>query len=230
VVRFIVFGNSSAIWLPIVWISFSIEGIQAGNSTTGHKIYFPKKTKVRSFIEYKDALRKMKVVIDQEERRKMILNQMGRKLATIKAELHPDEGLLERLIYDIEYPHVILDLFTMHGFPTETEEEAMMTLNFIKSLKWCHFAYVFVVKIFPNTDLAKLAIDHGVSPEAISRSDKLALHELPDTLPFDKGFTLKYQAAFFNEYFFLILRMITAEIKPKIIISPSKPGVEKPRL
>jgi radical SAM superfamily enzyme YgiQ (UPF0313 family) len=100
-----------------------------------------------------------------------------------------------------KYPHVILDLFTMHGFPTETEEEAMMTLNFIKSLKWCHFVYVFVVKIFPNTDLAKLAIDHGVSPEAISRSDKLALHELPDTLPFDKGFTLKYQAAFFNEYF-----------------------------
>jgi glycyl-tRNA synthetase beta chain len=92
-------------------LSFSIEGIQAGNSTTGHKIYFPRKIKVRSFSEYKDALRKMKVVIDQQERRKMILNQIGRKLATIKAELHPDEGLLERLVYDIEYPHVILGSF-----------------------------------------------------------------------------------------------------------------------
>ena len=29
-------------------------------------------------------------------------------------------------------PHIILDLFTMYGFPTETEEEALMTLEFIK--------------------------------------------------------------------------------------------------
>jgi glycyl-tRNA synthetase beta chain len=92
-------------------LSFSIEGIHAGDSTTGHKIYFPKKIKVRSFREYKDALRKMKVVIDQEERRKMILNQIGRKLASLKAALHPDEGLLEGLVYDIEYPHVILGSF-----------------------------------------------------------------------------------------------------------------------
>ncbi len=92
-------------------LSFSIEGIQSGNSTTGHKIYFPKKIKVRSFREYNAALRKMKVVIDQEERRKMILNQVGRKLAPHKAELYPDEGLLEQLVYDIEYPHAILGSF-----------------------------------------------------------------------------------------------------------------------
>ncbi|NIM57822.1 MAG: glycine--tRNA ligase subunit beta [Candidatus Aminicenantes bacterium] len=92
-------------------LSFSIEGIRAGNSTTGHKIYFPKKIKVRSFKEYREALKKMKVVIDQEERRKMILSQIGRKLTSLKAELHPDEGLLERLVYDIEYPYVILGSF-----------------------------------------------------------------------------------------------------------------------
>ena len=92
-------------------LSFSIEGIQAGDSIVGHKIYFPKEIKVRSFREYKDALIKMKVVIDQEERRKMILNQIGRKLATLKATLHPDEDLLEQLVYDIEYPHVILGSF-----------------------------------------------------------------------------------------------------------------------
>jgi glycyl-tRNA synthetase beta chain len=92
-------------------LSFSIEGIQAGNFTTGHKIYFPKKIKVRSFKEYSGTLREMKVVIDQEERRKMILNQVGRKLATLEAVLYPDEDLLERLVYDIEYPHVILGSF-----------------------------------------------------------------------------------------------------------------------
>ena len=31
---------------------------------------------------------------------------------------------------------------TMHGFPTETEEEANMTLNFIKDTKYIHFPHV----------------------------------------------------------------------------------------
>ncbi len=92
-------------------LSFSIGGIRAGNFTVGHKIYFPAKVKVRSFIEYKETLRKMKVVIDQEERRMMILNQIVRKLASLKATLHPDEDLLERVVYDVEYPHVFLGAF-----------------------------------------------------------------------------------------------------------------------
>jgi glycyl-tRNA synthetase beta chain len=53
----------------------------------------------------------MKVVIDQEERKKMILSQILRKLSSLKATLHPDDDLLERLVYDIEYPHVILGSF-----------------------------------------------------------------------------------------------------------------------
>jgi len=92
-------------------LSFSVGGIQAGDSTAGHKIYFPKKIKAGLFREYKETLRKMKVVIDQEERRKMILNQILRKLSSLKATLHPDDDLLERLVYDIEYPHVILGSF-----------------------------------------------------------------------------------------------------------------------
>lgn len=100
-----------------------------------------------------------------------------------------------------QYPHIILELFSMHGFPTETEEEAMMTLAFIKSLKWIHFPYVSILKIYPNTDMEKLALENGISNLAIDKSFHLAAHELPETLPFDKSFTLKYQASFLNEYF-----------------------------
>ena len=35
-----------------------------------------------------------------------------------------------------EYPSAVTTLNTMHGFPTETEEEAQMTLDFIFSMKW----------------------------------------------------------------------------------------------
>ena len=100
-----------------------------------------------------------------------------------------------------KYRHVVLELYTMHGFPTETEEEALMTLNFIKSVKWFHFVSISILKIYPNTDMAELAMKEGMSYEAIERSANLAYHELPDTLPFPKAFTRRFQTEFLNEYF-----------------------------
>jgi amino acid adenylation domain-containing protein len=99
-----------------------------------------------------------------------------------------------------KYPQVILELFTMHGIPTETHEEAIMTLDFIKSLKWVHFPYVNVLKIYQNTGMETLAIENGVSREAVLESEDLPWHEWSNTLPFDKSFTTKYQADFLSEY------------------------------
>jgi amino acid adenylation domain-containing protein len=106
------------------------------------------------------------------------------------------------------YPQIVLELFTMLGFPTETEEEALMTLNFIKSLRWIDFPIVSILKIYANSDMAKLALENGISYEAIADSQDLAFHELPETLPFSKNFTLKYQADFLNEYFLLKERLL----------------------
>ncbi|MGE5339956.1 MAG: AMP-binding protein, partial [Candidatus Omnitrophota bacterium] len=119
----------------------------------------------------------------------------------IKKNLNLDRLQDSLSYFEEKYPQVILELFTMHGFPTETEEEAMMTLDFIKRQKWLHFPYVHILKIYPNTEMADLAIAHGIRKEAIAASTTLAYHELPETLPFDKGFTLNYQADFFNNYF-----------------------------
>jgi tyrocidine synthetase-3 len=106
------------------------------------------------------------------------------------------------------YPEVILEFQTMHGFPTETEEEALLTLEFIKSLKWLHFPYVNILRIYTNTDMEKLALENGISREAIVNSEGLAYHELPETLPFSRSFTLKYQADFMNEYFLSKARLL----------------------
>ncbi|MCP4146358.1 MAG: AMP-binding protein, partial [bacterium] len=56
-----------------------------------------------------------------------------------------------------KHPHIILEMATMHGFPGETEDEAMMTLNFIKDIKWIHFPYIHILKIFPNTEMEEFA-------------------------------------------------------------------------
>jgi len=100
-----------------------------------------------------------------------------------------------------KYPQVILELQLMHGFPTETEEEAMMNLDFIKSMKWIHFPYLHILKIHANTDMEKIALENGITRKAIERSRTLAYHELPETLPFDKNFTLEVQTEFLNDYF-----------------------------
>ncbi len=119
----------------------------------------------------------------------------------IKKDLKLDK-LYENLEYiSTKYPEVITELFTMHGFPTETEEEAYMTLDFIKSINWIHFPYVHLLKIYPNTDMEDFAIKSGISKDAIESSRKLAWHQIPQTIPFDERFTVLYQVDFLNNYF-----------------------------
>ncbi|MCP4150847.1 MAG: amino acid adenylation domain-containing protein, partial [bacterium] len=112
------------------------------------------------------------------------------------------ERFRENVEYIAEkYPHVILEVHSMHGFPTETEEEALMTLDFIKSIKWFDFPYIHIVKIYPNTPMMKLALDNGVSMEDIIDAEGKAFHEVSGTTPFENSFTMGYQADFLNEYF-----------------------------
>ncbi len=121
---------------------------------------------------------------------------------------------LKRLQENIKYitskhPQVILELQIIHGIPTETEEEARASLDFIKGIKWVHFPYIHILNIYPNSDMARIAIENGISREAIERSSGLAYHELPETLPFPKSFTRKYQSEFLNEYFLAKERLLT---------------------
>jgi len=99
-----------------------------------------------------------------------------------------------------KYPDAVTTLNTMHGFPTETEEEAMMTLNFIKEMKWIHFPYTHVVRIFPGTDLEKFALNHGVPKKAINENIDKSYHVVTPTLPFSREFTEKYKLSFLKDY------------------------------
>jgi len=117
--------------------------------------------------------------------------------------------LKENIEYICEtYPQILLELFIMHGFPTETEEEAEQTMEFVKRLRWVHFAYISILTIFPNTEMEKLALKNGLSKESIYKSACLADHEFLDTLPFRAEFTRKYQADFLKEYFLLKERLL----------------------
>lgn len=108
-------------------LSFSIGGVPSGNTTTGHKIYFPQKIRIKSFSDYKKELKNKKVIIDPEERKRMILSHIEKKLSAKKSELHPDDELLETLTYDVEHPYVFLGSFPEEylGLPLEILSTAM---------------------------------------------------------------------------------------------------------
>ncbi len=112
------------------------------------------------------------------------------------------EKLHENIQYITEkYPFVMLQLNAMHGFPTETEEEALMTLDFIKSIKWLHFPYLFNVVIFPGTELEQFALEHGTSKEAIEQAQGMSYYaETSPALPFSPDFTKRVRMMFFKDY------------------------------
>ncbi len=99
-----------------------------------------------------------------------------------------------------KYPHVVLGLNAMHGFPTETEEEAMMTLNFIKELKWIHFPYLLTVRAFPNTEIEKFAKEQGVPEEIIKKSQDLSYEDTAPSLTFSQDFTKAVKTMFLKDY------------------------------
>ena len=99
-----------------------------------------------------------------------------------------------------KYPHVNLTLNAMHGFPTETEEEAMLTLNYIKSIKWIDFPYLHNVRIFPGTEIEHFALEVGIPKELIEKSQDMSYHETSPTLPFSKKFTMSVRTIFLQDY------------------------------
>jgi len=92
-------------------INFSIEGLKASNLTRGHRTLADRNVVVKSAEKYFDALRKEKVIVDQKERKDVILKQIEKLEKTLKARIVVESDLLEEIIYLVEYPTVFSGSF-----------------------------------------------------------------------------------------------------------------------
>ncbi|MEW5900479.1 MAG: glycine--tRNA ligase subunit beta, partial [Acidobacteriota bacterium] len=107
--------------------------LKAGNTTRGHKLLSPNRLTVKpaagdkSFRAYKSFLKKNKVILSGDERKRIILSQTAKKLAPYKAKLYADQELLETLADDVEYPCVFLGEFPKEylSLPIEVLSVAM---------------------------------------------------------------------------------------------------------
>ena len=111
------------------------------------------------------------------------------------------DRLRDNLDYIVRnYPQIIIGLNAMHGFPTETEEEAQATVDFIMQIKWLHFAQLHNVRIFPNSRLEQVALDNGVTKQEIEESLTLPYHIIPPTIKLNHDFSRRLRLTFVHKY------------------------------
>lgn len=118
----------------------------------------------------------------------------------MKKNLHIDKFYTNLQYIVAQYPKAILGLNAMHGFPTETEDEARATVDFIKGIKWIHFAQLHNVRIFPGSEIERIALANGVTKEKINESLTMPYNMIPTTSPFDHAFSRKLRLDFVYSY------------------------------
>jgi glycyl-tRNA synthetase beta chain len=92
-------------------VKFDVAGIEAGQTTCGHRFMAPAAISVRRFEDYEAKLLDSKVVLDPQRRRDSILID-ARQLAFAQGfELVEDQALLDEVAGLVEWPVVLMGSF-----------------------------------------------------------------------------------------------------------------------
>jgi glycyl-tRNA synthetase beta chain len=92
-------------------VPFEVDGIRSGKETRGHRFMAPKPFAVKGFADYVRKLRAAKVVLDGEERAKLILDGARSFANKEKLVLVEDEGLLQENAGLTEWPVPLIGAF-----------------------------------------------------------------------------------------------------------------------
>src|ERR1700744_671261 len=92
-------------------VKFEVAGIEAGQTTYGHRFMAPAAINVRRFEDYEAKLKAAKVVLDPQARKDIILAE-ARTLAQVQNfELVEDQVLLDEVSGLVEWPVVMMGSF-----------------------------------------------------------------------------------------------------------------------
>ena len=78
------------------------------NMTRGHRCCGVEKISVDNFADYQDKLRKARVIIDRNERKRLIQEQAQKLADAKKLRLREDEALLEEVAGLVEWPNILM--------------------------------------------------------------------------------------------------------------------------
>src|SRR3954454_10200428 len=92
-------------------VKFSVDGIEAGNTTYGHRFLAPQPIKVRRLDDYVQNLEKARVVLDAARRAEIILTDAKNLAFAQGLELVEDANLLGEVAGLVEWPVVLIGSF-----------------------------------------------------------------------------------------------------------------------
>jgi glycyl-tRNA synthetase beta chain len=92
-------------------VKFSIDGLDAGQTTQGHRFMAPAAINVRRFADYEAKLLDAKVVLDPERRKDTILTDAKQLAFAQGFELVEDQDLLDEVAGLVEWPVVQMGSF-----------------------------------------------------------------------------------------------------------------------
>lgn len=92
-------------------VKFAIDGIEAGQTTSGHRFMAPDAIAVRRFEDYEAKLLDAKVVLDPQRRKDAILTDAKQLAFAQGFELVEDQVLLDEVSGLVEWPVVLMGSF-----------------------------------------------------------------------------------------------------------------------
>ncbi|MCG2667125.1 glycine--tRNA ligase subunit beta [Bradyrhizobium sp. GCM10023182] len=102
-------------------VKFSVDGIEAGQTTYGHRFLAPSAISVRRFEDYEAKLLDAKVVLDAERRKDAILTDAKQLAFAQGFELVEDQNLLDEVSGLVEWPVVLMGSFEQEFLKTPDE-------------------------------------------------------------------------------------------------------------
>jgi glycyl-tRNA synthetase beta chain len=105
---------------PIHWIvalyngnvvSFELDGVRSGNLSQGHRFMSRGSFTVHNFKSYKASARERFLMIDPEERKKEIMDQISKIEQTVGGTIIADEALLDEVAHLVEFPTALCGSF-----------------------------------------------------------------------------------------------------------------------
>ncbi len=86
----------------------SFGKLMANNATSGHRFMEGHNFAVKNFADYAKQLAAHKVILDPQERRKMVLAEANKLAAGLNLKLLVDDNLLDEIVGLVEYPVCLL--------------------------------------------------------------------------------------------------------------------------
>lgn len=106
---------------PIRWIlalfdseiiKIELDGIRSGNYSSGHRFLSGKRIPINHPDEYIEKLASQFVIVDQEKRRELIIQQINALCAQAGLKIYEDEELIEHVTYLVEFPRAVMGNFS----------------------------------------------------------------------------------------------------------------------